>query len=76
MCVCVYVCVRGWCSPQVDSARRNAPDLFSTTVVGPFLLSGVAATLAWWVVWPLEYMKSQVWLSQSINSLPLVVDLH
>ena len=23
-------------------------------------MSGVAATLAWWVVWPLEYMKSQV----------------
>lgn len=47
-------------SYQVDSARRNVPELFSTSVVGPFLLSGVAATLAWWVVWPLEYMKSQV----------------
>ncbi len=23
-------------------------------------MSGVAATLGWWVVWPLEYMKSQV----------------
>lgn len=44
----------------VDSTRRHAPSLFSFPVVGPFLVSGVAATVAWWVVWPLEYMKSQV----------------
>ena len=44
----------------VDSGRRHAPHLFTTPVVGPFLTSGVAATLAWWLVWPLEYMKSQV----------------
>ena len=44
----------------VDSGRRHAPELFSTPLLGPFLTSGVAATLGWWVVWPLEYMKSQV----------------
>ena len=44
----------------VDSTRRHAPELFSFPVFGPFLVSGVAATTAWWVVWPLEYMKSQV----------------
>ena len=44
----------------VDSGRRHIPELFSTPLIGPFLMSGVAATLAWWVVWPLEYMKSQV----------------
>ena len=44
----------------VDSGRRHAPDLFSSPLLGPFLMSGVAATLGWWVVWPLEYMKSQV----------------
>ena len=44
----------------VDSGRRHAPELFSSSVLGPFLMSGVAATLGWWVVWPLEYMKSQV----------------
>ena len=44
----------------VDSGRRNAPELFASPLLGPFLMSGVAATLGWWVVWPLEYMKSQV----------------
>ena len=44
----------------VDSMRRHYPEVFASAVLGPFLVSGVAATLAWWVVWPLEYMKSQV----------------
>ena len=44
----------------VDSGRRHIPELFATPLIGPFLTSGVAATLGWWVVWPLEYMKSQV----------------
>ena len=44
----------------VDSYRRFFPELFSQPLIGPFLMSGVAATLGWWVVWPLEYMKSQV----------------
>ena len=44
----------------IDSFRRHIPDFFSSRIVGPFLMSGFAATFAWWVVWPLEYMKSQV----------------
>lgn len=44
----------------IDSYRRNFPDMFSRPLLGPFLMSGVGATLAWWIVWPLEYMKSQV----------------
>ena len=44
----------------VDSGRRHFPDLFSRPAVGPFLTSGIAATLAWWIVWPFEYMKAQV----------------
>ena len=44
----------------IDSFRRNLPGTFSNPVVGPFLASGFAATFGWWVVWPLEYMKSQV----------------
>lgn len=44
----------------VDSGRRHIPELFATPLIGPFLTSGVAATMGWWVVWPLEYMKSQV----------------
>lgn len=44
----------------VDSYRRHFTELFNRPLIGPFLMSGVAATLGWWVVWPLEYMKSQV----------------
>ena len=44
----------------VDSGRRRFPELFSQPVMGPFLTSGLAATIGWWVVWPLENMKSQV----------------
>ena len=44
----------------VDSTRRHYPDGFNRPILGPFLTSGIAATLAWWIVWPLEYMKSQV----------------
>ena len=44
----------------VDSGRRHTPDLFSRPILGPFLTSGLAATIGWWVVWPFENMKSQV----------------
>ena len=44
----------------VDSQRRHNADFFKSTFVGPFLVSGCSATLAWLLVWPFEYMKSQV----------------
>ena len=44
----------------IDSIRRNSPQLFSSPILGPFLASGLAATIGWWMIWPLEYMKSQV----------------
>ncbi|EDO31843.1 predicted protein [Nematostella vectensis] len=44
----------------VDTGRRHFPEQFKRPLLGPFLTSGIAATLAWWIVWPLEYMKSQV----------------
>ncbi len=44
----------------VDSGRRHFPEVFARPAIGPFLTSGVAATLAWWIVWPFEYMKAQV----------------
>jgi solute carrier family 25 carnitine/acylcarnitine transporter 20/29 len=44
----------------IDSFRRHYPQIFTTPILGPFFASGFAATFAWWVVWPLEYMKSQV----------------
>eukprot|EP00118_Oscarella_pearsei_P004581 m.19850 g.19850 ORF g.19850 m.19850 type:complete len:299 (+) comp27914_c0_seq6:193-1089(+) len=43
----------------VDYLRRTKPDFFKS-VLGPFFISGVAATAAWWLVWPFENMKSQV----------------
>ncbi|XP_063715660.1 uncharacterized protein LOC134843170 [Symsagittifera roscoffensis] len=44
----------------VDYIRRNHKEFFSRPLLGSFLVSGCAATFAWWVVWPLELMKSQV----------------
>uniref|UniRef100_T1J5Q7 Mitochondrial carrier protein n=1 Tax=Strigamia maritima TaxID=126957 RepID=T1J5Q7_STRMM len=44
----------------IDTQRRNFNQFFSSPVLGPFFASGIAATTAWLVVWPLEYMKSQV----------------
>ncbi|XP_040061607.1 mitochondrial ornithine transporter 1 isoform X2 [Ixodes scapularis] len=44
----------------LDSGRRHFNDYFQRPLLGPFLISGLAATAAWWIVWPLEYMKSQV----------------
>ena len=44
----------------VDYGRRNHKQMFSRPLVGPFLVAGCAATFAWWVVWPLELIKSQV----------------
>jgi len=43
----------------IDSFRRNLPHRFSSPVLGPFLMSGTAATLAWWIVWPMEVLKTQ-----------------
>lgn len=45
---------------MVDSMRRHMSEYFKRPLLGPFLISGVAATVGWWVVWPLENMKSQV----------------
>ncbi len=44
----------------VDSGRRHIPELFSIPLLGPFITGAMASTVSWWVVWPLEYMKSQV----------------
>jgi solute carrier family 25 carnitine/acylcarnitine transporter 20/29 len=43
-----------------DTTRRHFPDTFSRPILGPYLSGSISATFAWWVVWPLEYMKSQV----------------
>lgn len=33
---------------------------FGENPVGTFAFTGLCATAAWWTIWPLEYMKSQV----------------
>ncbi|XP_023218089.1 mitochondrial ornithine transporter 1-like isoform X2 [Centruroides sculpturatus] len=44
----------------IDSGRRHFSEQFQRPILGPFLVCGIAATMAWWTVWPLEYVKSQV----------------
>lgn len=45
---------------MVDSGERHVPQLFATPVIGPFLKGGLCATIAWWIVWPAEILKSQI----------------
>ena len=44
----------------LDTQRRNFPTAFSSPVLGPFLASGISGTLAWWTIWPLEFIKTRV----------------
>ena len=34
--------------------------MFGESPVGTFFFTGFCVTAAWWTIWPLEYMKSQV----------------
>lgn len=45
---------------MVDTGKRNASELFSSPFLGPFVTGGFASTTAWVVIWPLEFIKSQV----------------
>eukprot|EP00744_Colponema_vietnamica_P017678 GILI01024873.1.p1 GENE.GILI01024873.1~~GILI01024873.1.p1 ORF type:complete len:330 (-),score=33.04 GILI01024873.1:39-1028(-) len=56
----------------VDYSSRKLPDLLSTPIIGPFFKGGVCATAAWWVIWPFEFMKSQV---QAAASSPTATQL-
>jgi len=44
----------------VDYAVRKLPDVVNAPLIGPFFKGGICATLSWLVVWPLEYVKSQI----------------
>ena len=44
----------------LDTQRRNFPSAFASPVLGPFLVSGISGVLAWWTVWPLEFIKTRV----------------
>lgn len=44
----------------LDTQRRNFPGAFSYPLIGPFLVSGISGVLAWWTIWPLEFIKTRV----------------
>jgi len=45
---------------SLDSFRRHLSDTFSSPLIGPFLAGGGASIVAWSVIWPFEYMRTQV----------------
>ena len=44
----------------IEKARPYKEILFGESPQGTFFLAGLCATAAWWTIWPLEYMKSQI----------------
>jgi solute carrier family 25 (mitochondrial carnitine/acylcarnitine transporter), member 20/29 len=50
----------------LDVSSRHVPHLLDGPMA-PFFKGGVCATLAWWSVWPLEVVKSQI---QAASKMP------
>ena len=50
----------------VDYSVRKIPDVINAPFWGPFFKGGVCATVAWWLVWPMENLKSQVQASTPV----------
>lgn len=44
----------------LDTFRRKFDKVFRSNIMGPFIVSGCASSMAWLIVWPLENIKSQV----------------
>ena len=44
----------------VDYSVRKLPDIVNMPLIGPFFKGGICATISWLMVWPLEFVKSQV----------------
>ena len=44
----------------MEKARPYKEMAFGENALGTFFFTGFCATAAWWTVWPLEYMKSQI----------------
>ncbi|XP_057317134.1 mitochondrial substrate carrier family protein S-like isoform X2 [Hydractinia symbiolongicarpus] len=59
----------------IDTMRRHLSEYFKRPLLGPFLISGVAATTAWWIVWPLENMKTQIQSNYGKN-VPLLTRMQ
>lgn len=43
-----------------DHLARHHKDLIDIPLLGNFIKGGVCSTLAWWLIWPFENIKSQV----------------
>ena len=44
----------------LDKAKPYKTQFFGESPLGNIFYGGACATAAWWTIWPLEYMKSQV----------------
>jgi solute carrier family 25 carnitine/acylcarnitine transporter 20/29 len=44
----------------LEKARPLKWQVFGESAMGTFVQTGMCATAAWWTIWPLEYMKSQI----------------
>ena len=60
----------------LEKARPYKEIVFGESPVGTFFFAGFCATAAWWTVWPLEYMKSQIQGGYGDQNLTLVQRLR
>ncbi len=44
----------------LEKAQPYKTMIFGDSPLGTFFFTGVCSTAAWWTIWPLEYMKSQI----------------
>lgn len=56
----------------MDKTRPYRELTFGTHALGTFFFTGFCATAAWWTIWPLEYMKSQIQGGYGEQNLPLL----
>lgn len=56
----------------LEKAQPYRELIFGRSAVGTFFFGGLCATAAWWTIWPLEYMKSQIQGGYGQQSLTLV----
>lgn len=60
----------------MEKAHPYKEMVFGKNALGTFFFTGLCATAAWWTVWPLEYMKSQIQGGYGGKDLTLVMRLR
>lgn len=55
----------------LEMAQPYMELIFGQSSTGIFFFSGLCATAAWWTIWPLDYMKSQIQGGYGSRSLTL-----